>query len=83
MAEHNASVETQPAGPFDMQEHRRTYQRFLAMCKWGGISAAISQQIRTFIEQQGGLGAVLASLGIPLGGHEDHPSDLDDEPDYG
>lgn len=49
----------------------------------GGISAAISQQIRTFIEQQGGLGAVLASLGIPLGGHEDHPSDLDDEPDYG
>ncbi|HEX6924015.1 MAG TPA: hypothetical protein VF167_01190 [Longimicrobiaceae bacterium] len=49
----------------------------------GGISAAISQQIRTFIEEQGGLGAVLATLGIPLGGHEETSSELDDEPDYG
>ena len=30
----------------------------------GGISAAVSQQLRTFIEEQGGIGGLLAGLGI-------------------
>lgn len=32
----------------------------------GGISAAISQQLRTFIEEQGGIGALLGALGAPV-----------------
>lgn len=39
----------------------------------GGISAAISQQLRTFIEEQGGLGALLAGLGVPVPGGRDQP----------
>ena len=39
----------------------------------GGVSAAISQQLRSFIEDQGGLGALLAAAGIvlPGGAHDD------------
>jgi ElaB/YqjD/DUF883 family membrane-anchored ribosome-binding protein len=39
----------------------------------GGISAAISQQLRTFIEEQGGIGTLLASLGVPVPGGRDQP----------
>lgn len=39
----------------------------------GGISAAISQQLRTFIEEQGGIGGMLGSLGIG------HPADAAEE----
>lgn len=41
----------------------------------GGISAAISQQLRTFIEEQGGIGGILASFGVG-------PQVHDEEPDY-
>lgn len=37
----------------------------------GGVSAAISQQLRTFIEEQGGIGSLFAALGVPLGGAEE------------
>lgn len=43
----------------------------------GGVSAAISQQLRSFIEDQGGLGALLAAAGIELPG-----GDGDDEDAY-
>lgn len=32
----------------------------------GGVSAAISQQLRSFIEEQGGVGALLAAAGLDL-----------------
>lgn len=35
----------------------------------GGVSAAISQQLRSFIEEQGGIGTLLATLGVPLPGN--------------
>lgn len=38
----------------------------------GGVSAAISQQLRSFIEDQGGVGALLAAAGIDIpGSHHD------------
>lgn len=46
----------------------------------GGISAAISQQLRTFIEDQGGIGAILSSLGVPLpGGQGREPEFVPDD----
>ena len=46
----------------------------------GGVSAAISQQLRTFIEEQGGVGQLLSSLGFPLGGvEEDSYATTDDD----
>ena len=47
----------------------------------GGLSAAVSQQLRSFIEEQGGIGGLLASLGVPLShGHEDDHVGFEDEP---
>jgi hypothetical protein len=47
----------------------------------GGISAAVSQQLRSFIEAQGGIGGLLASLGVPLSQpQEDDYATLADEP---
>lgn len=49
----------------------------------GGISAAVSQQLRSFIEEQGGIGGLLASLGVPLShGREDDYGGFDDEPEH-
>jgi hypothetical protein len=46
----------------------------------GGISAAVSQQLRSFIEEQGGIGGLLASLGVPLShGRDDEYGDFEDE----
>jgi ElaB/YqjD/DUF883 family membrane-anchored ribosome-binding protein len=39
----------------------------------GGFSAAISQQLRSFIEDQGGVGTLLAALGVPVPGVRDQP----------
>lgn len=39
----------------------------------GGISAALSQQLRTFIEEQGGIGTLLATLGVPVPGSHGQP----------
>jgi ElaB/YqjD/DUF883 family membrane-anchored ribosome-binding protein len=47
----------------------------------GGISAAVSQQLRSFIEEQGGIGGLLASLGVPLShGRDDDYAGFEDEP---
>lgn len=51
----------------------------------GGISAAVSQQLRTFIEEQGGIGGVLGALGVHAPGREwggDEEDDDYDEDDY-
>lgn len=46
----------------------------------GGISAALSQQLRTFIEDQGGIGAILSALGVSLpGGRGDDYFTPDDD----
>ena len=45
----------------------------------GGISAAISQQLRSFIEEQGGIGALLAGLGVPVPGGRDQPYFVPDD----
>lgn len=45
----------------------------------GGISAALSQQLRTFIEEQGGIGAILATMGVSLPGGRDAYFTPDDE----
>lgn len=37
----------------------------------GGISAAISHQLRSFIEDQGGLGALMSAVGIDLPGADE------------
>ena len=39
----------------------------------GGISAALSQQLRTFIEEQGGIGTLLATLGVAVPGERGQP----------
>lgn len=45
----------------------------------GGISAALSQQLRTFIEDQGGIAAILSTLGVSLPGGREAYFDPDDE----
>lgn len=45
----------------------------------GGISAALSQQLRTFIEEQGGVGTLLAALGVPLPGGRAEPDFTPDD----
>ena len=45
----------------------------------GGVSAAISQQLRTFIEEQGGIGGLLANLGFGVPGET--AEEFDDEVD--
>lgn len=51
----------------------------------GGISAAVSQQLRTFIEEQGGIGGVLGALGVHAPGRDwgdgEGDDDYDDEYD--
>lgn len=45
----------------------------------GGVSAAISQQLRSFIEEQGGIGALLSAIGVPLPGDRNEPYFMPDE----
>lgn len=41
----------------------------------GGVSAAISHQLRSFIEDQGGVGALLAAIGVDLPGVDQYGED--------
>lgn len=50
----------------------------------GGISAAVSQQMRTFMEEQGGISGLLGALGVSGPGRgwdedEEEEDDYDDE----
>lgn len=38
----------------------------------GGVSAAISHQLRSFIEDQGGIGALLAAVGVDIPGGDQY-----------
>lgn len=64
------------AGDSDEPERHPTLAKARNQIKgaiMGGISAAISQQLRTFIEEQGGVGTLLAALGVPVPGSRGQP----------